>query len=62
MYELNEIYSVHEIIHLPPYHRLYDLVELIWAQVKREFANQNETFKIKDILQLTNQTIDSTTA
>ena len=36
-------------------------IELIWAQIKRQVANQNKTFKIIDVLHLANQALGSIT-
>jgi hypothetical protein len=51
----------HEVIRLPPYHYQYNLIELIWAQVKYQIAKNNTTFKIVDIERLTNEALDSVT-
>ena len=47
----------HTSLRLPPYHADLNPIELVWAQVKREVANNNRTFKVKDLLQLTKSAI-----
>ncbi|XP_054272538.1 uncharacterized protein LOC128992822 [Macrosteles quadrilineatus] len=53
-YELDELalQMGHEVIRLPPYHCQYNSIELIWAQVKGEVAQNNTSFKIKDVRNL----------
>jgi len=62
-YELDEIALEmgHEVIRLPPYHCQYNPIELIWAQVKGEIANKNNSFKITDVENLANIAIESVT-
>lgn len=63
-YELDEVALSwgHEVVRLPPYHCQYNPIELIWAQVKREVAEKNRTFKIEDVEKLTSEAIDNVTA
>ncbi|XP_039282804.1 uncharacterized protein LOC111061493 isoform X6 [Nilaparvata lugens] len=51
----------HEVVRLPPYHCLYNPIEWIWAQVKREVASRNTTFKLADVEKLTNDVLDNVT-
>lgn len=51
----------HEVVRLPPYHCLYNPIELIWAQVKNEVASKNTTFRIVDVEKLTNEAIENVT-
>lgn len=62
-YELDEIalQMGHEVIRLPPYHCQYNPIELIWAQVKGEIANKNNSFKSTDLEKLANIAIESVT-
>ncbi|KAL4123029.1 hypothetical protein QTP88_015261 [Uroleucon formosanum] len=62
-YELDEIalQMGHEVIRLPPYHCQYNPIELIWAQVKGEIANKNNSFKITDVEDLANIAIENVT-
>jgi len=52
----------HEVIRLPPYHCQYNPIELIWAQVKGEIANKNNSFRIAENLAniaIENVTVDN---
>lgn len=62
-YDLDEItlQMGHEVIRLPPYHCQYNPIELIWAQVKGEIANKNNSFKITDVENLANIVIENVT-
>ncbi|VVC25683.1 Hypothetical protein CINCED_3A009151 [Cinara cedri] len=62
-YEVDEIASQmgHEVIRLPPYHRQYNPIELIWAQVKGEIANKKCSFKISEVEIMVNIGIESIT-
>ncbi|KAJ4449810.1 hypothetical protein ANN_01216 [Periplaneta americana] len=53
-YELDKISAElgHEVIRLPPYHCQYNPAELIWAQVKKEVANENTYFRLSNVEQL----------
>ena len=50
----------HTSLRLPPYHADLNPIELIWAKIKNEVADKNTTFKLKDIMPLVHQAIDST--
>ncbi len=39
----------HMVVRLPPYHCQYNPIELLWAQIKKDVANRNNTFKIADV-------------
>jgi len=62
-YQLDELaYQMgQEVIRFPPYHCQYNLIELIWAQVKGEVATKNTTFKIADVEKLMHEAIDAVT-
>jgi hypothetical protein len=62
-YELDDLALQfgHQVVRLPPYHCQYNPIELIWAQVKREVAERNKTFKLSDVEHLTSQAIDNVT-
>jgi len=62
-YELDELALKmgHEVVRLPPYHCQYNPIEMIWAQVKRQVATKNTTFKIADVEKLMHEAIDSVT-
>lgn len=62
-YELDSIANEmgHEVVRLPPYHCQYNPIELIWAQVKREVASKNSTFKIADVERLAHEALDNVT-
>ncbi|XP_060861789.1 uncharacterized protein LOC132938795 [Metopolophium dirhodum] len=60
-YELDEIAleKGHEVIRLPPYHRQYNPIKLIWAQVKGKVAKKNNTFKMADVEKLGHVVMDA---
>lgn len=62
-YELDNLAAEmgHEVIRLPPYHCQYNPIELIWAQIKREVADKNSTFKIRDVRKLLEDAIKHVT-
>lgn len=62
-YELDEIALErgHTVIRLPPYHCQYNPIELIWAKVKGEVADQNSTFRLADVERLIHQSLDNVT-
>jgi hypothetical protein len=62
-YELDELALKMglEVVRLPPYHCQYNPIEMIWAQVKRQVATKNTTFKIADVEKLMHEAIDSVT-
>ncbi|XP_046406949.1 uncharacterized protein LOC124171727 [Ischnura elegans] len=51
----------HTVVRLPPFHCQYNPIEMVWAQVKRQVADRNTTFKMKDLEDITNQVIDEVT-
>lgn len=63
-YELDELALQfgHQVVRLPPYHCQYNPIELVWAQVKREVAEKNKTFKLCDVERLTSEAIDNVTS
>ncbi|XP_054267205.1 uncharacterized protein LOC128989347 [Macrosteles quadrilineatus] len=62
-FEIDDIalWMGHEVVRLPPYHCQYNPIELIWSQVKGEVAEQNKTFKIKDVRNLLEESIKRVT-
>jgi hypothetical protein len=62
-YELDEITVErgHQIIRLPLYHCQYNPIELIWAKVKGEVADQNSSFRLADVERHMRQFIDNVT-
>ncbi|VVC33633.1 Hypothetical protein CINCED_3A005862 [Cinara cedri] len=62
-YKVDEIalQMEHEVIRLPLYHCQYNPIELIWAQVKGEITNKNNSFKITNVENLANIAIESVT-
>ncbi|XP_049956888.1 uncharacterized protein LOC126473692 [Schistocerca serialis cubense] len=62
-YELDQLANemAHQVVRLPPYHSQYNPIELVWAQVKREVAKRNTTFKLADVEKLTHETLDNVT-
>lgn len=51
-----------KVLRLPIGHCELNPIELIWAEVKRKIADQNKTFKIKDVNELAKAIIDDVTA
>ena len=51
----------HYILRLPPYHSHLNPIELVWAEVKRSVAENNTTFKLKDVHALTMTTLPGIT-
>lgn len=51
----------HTVVRLPPYHCQYNPIELIWAKVKGEVAEKNNTFKITDVEKLMHDALDRVT-
>ena len=47
----------HDCLRLPAYHADLNSIELIWATMKGYIARRNVTFKMTDVLQLTNDAI-----
>ena len=47
----------HEVIRLPAYHCQYNPIEMIWAKVKGEVAELNNTFRLADVERLTNDRV-----
>ena len=52
----------HEILRLPPYHPDLNPIEMIWSQIKRMVASKNTTFRVNDVLELTNEAFNNITA
>ena len=50
------------LVRLPVGHSGLDTIELIWALVKTEVAKTNTTFKINDVLNLTNEALNNATS
>ncbi|XP_065182372.1 uncharacterized protein LOC135813083 [Sycon ciliatum] len=47
------------VIRLPPYHCVFNPIELIWAWVKREVGRRNKTYKIGDVKTLVLETMEA---
>lgn len=62
-YELDVIASLmgHSVVRLPPYHCQYNPIELIWAKVKRDVAENNKTFKLSDVETLVREALGRVT-
>ena len=45
------------VVHLSPFYCIFNPIELIWAWIKQKIAKENKTFKIADVLKLTNKAI-----
>ena len=52
----------HECLRLPQYHAELNAIELIWAHVKSKVAAANMSFKMKDVLKLSQDAIEGTPA
>jgi transposase len=39
----------HIVVRLSPYHCQYNLIELVWALVKREVASENTAFRLSNV-------------
>ena len=50
------------VVRLPPYHGIFNPIELIWAWIKGKMAKEKRTFKIADVMTLTNEAISAVTA
>ena len=50
------------LVRLPVGHSELNAIELIWALVKTEVAKKNTTFKISDVLNLTNKALNNVTS
>ena len=44
----------HKVLRLPPYHPDLNPIELIWAQVKKMVSARNFTYRLNDVLEITN--------
>jgi len=49
------------ILRLPPYHCELNPIELAWSSVKSYVRTHNNTFKLKDVLELLNKGVDHVT-
>ena len=38
-----------QVVRLPPYHCIFNPIEMVWGWVKQEVAKRNKTFKINDV-------------
>ena len=50
------------VLRLPPYHCELNPIELVWAQVKGEVAQQNTSFKLRDVEKLLISALNNVTA
>ena len=53
--------SGHTVLRLPPYHSHLNPIELIWAKVKNEVAEENTTFKMSQVKELTAKALSNVT-
>ena len=51
----------HIVLRLPPYHPELNPIEKIWAQVKRNVASRNTTFKLSNVENLTREEFGNVT-
>ena len=49
----------HIVLRLPPYHCNLNPIEMIWGILKTDIAQHNNTFKLADMQQLANKTINN---
>ena len=49
------------VIRLPPYHCIFNPIELVWAWIKTEVAKRNTTYRIADVKALVAQVISEVT-
>lgn len=47
----------HVVLRLPPYHCNLNPIELLWANIKSDVANNNSSFKLDDMKRITDQAI-----
>lgn len=52
----------HDVLRLPPYHPELNPIELIWATVKNWVAENNVTFKMEDVMKITDEKFSSISA
>lgn len=50
------------VVRLPPYHCVFNPIELIWAQIKNGVAARNTTIKISDVERLLKEKAEKVTA
>lgn len=50
------------VLRLPPYHCELNPIEMVWAQVKGYVKSRNTTFKVKDVEELTKESIVNVTS
>ena len=64
-YEIDEIaaHYGHKVLRLPPYHCIFNPIELIWAQVKTEIKkrNSNSDQSLKIVEKITKEAVDHVT-
>lgn len=48
----------HTVLRLPPYHPELNPIELIWATLKKWVASHNVTFKMDDVIELTDRKME----
>ncbi len=52
----------HTVIRLPPYHCIFNPIELIWSSVKRRAGKRNSTGNLADVTQILEEELTKTTA
>lgn len=62
-YAIDELAKTYNrtVLRLPPYHCELNPIELIWAQVKGEIARKNTTFKLKEVKELLDTSLNNVT-
>ena len=50
------------VVRLPPYHCVFNPIELMWAWIKEQVAKRNTTFKIADVKELVTAVITEVSA
>ena len=50
-----------QLVRTPPYHCEFQPIEMIWSFIKRKVADRNVTYKIRDVLHLTEQAFKEVT-
>lgn len=63
LYEIDSLAENHghRVIRLPPYHCHFNAIELVWAQIKADVAEQNKTFTLRDTERLVNEAVTRVT-
>ena len=59
VYAVDKLFTAagHDVLRLPPYHSHLNPIELVWAQVKGQVADENTSFKLDDVKTLTHKAL-----